>query len=90
MNHFRYFDNARTRGALAGWLTAPSPDTSAFEPIAARGTLTSDEAIARRSRGAKPAVITGSKPVVVFLPGTMGSHLELKRSEQWIRQPHLV
>jgi CHAT domain-containing protein/pimeloyl-ACP methyl ester carboxylesterase len=82
VNHFRYFDNARTRSALSGWLTAPTPDTSAFEPIAARGTLTAGEATARRARGAKATPITGLRPVVVFLPGTMGSHLELKRGDQ--------
>ncbi|MBL9139810.1 MAG: CHAT domain-containing protein [Verrucomicrobiales bacterium] len=78
VNHFRYFDNPRTRSALSGWLTAAKPDTAAFEPIAARGEFTSEDVATRRSRGAKVEEISGRKPVVVFLPGTMGSHLELK------------
>ncbi|MEI7968817.1 MAG: CHAT domain-containing protein [Betaproteobacteria bacterium] len=82
VNHFRYFENPDSRAALVEWLTVrdlaligrfePLPvnpaDRSAVEQFAA------DRAVMAR-RGGERAV--ESLPVVVVLPGIMGSHLRL-------------
>lgn len=82
VNHFRYFENARTRKALAGWLVPEVPDSSDFEALPARGELARQETERRRSRAAVSRVPDGTKPVVFFLPGIMGSHLEIRKPDQ--------
>ncbi len=78
VNHFRYFENPRTRKALAGWLVPAVPDDSDFEPLADRRSVEARESERRSSRAAAPGVPDGSKPVVFFLPGIMGSHLRAR------------
>lgn len=74
VSHFRYFANARTRRALQHWLTQEQPtELREFEPIQP----------APRERKARAAV-TGPRPVVIFLPGIMGSHLKVgARDRVW-------
>jgi CHAT domain-containing protein/tetratricopeptide (TPR) repeat protein len=68
VSHFRYFANSRTRRALQGWLTSEPDDVlSDFQPIR-RGVSATP-----MQRGAGD--ITGDRPVVIVLPGIMGSHL---------------
>ncbi len=78
VSHFRYFTNADTRSALRDWLIAPDPATvpafrelpGRFEEIDALVEMTLLRGVAA-SRGADSADL----PVVVVLPGVMGSHL---------------
>ncbi len=78
VSHFRYFTNADTRNALRDWLVAPDPSTvpafrelpGRFEEIDALVELTLLQKVAS-SRGTDSADL----PVVVVLPGVMGSHL---------------
>ena len=80
VSHFRYFTNADTRGALRDWLIAADPATVAafralpgrFEEIDAQAETTRLREVAA-SRGTDSAML----PVVVVLPGVMGSHLEV-------------
>ncbi|HRP66152.1 MAG TPA: CHAT domain-containing protein [Thauera sp.] len=94
VNHFRYFrDDVRRDGvplpaALAAWL---APDADGAEPrnpaLAPWAPLTlpvAEPAIATRaSRGeAEPA--DNTMPVLVFLPGIMGSHLSADGRRIWL------
>ncbi|MEC5400103.1 DUF7379 domain-containing protein [Uliginosibacterium sp. H1] len=76
VTHFSYFANRRTRGALVDWLTVEQPDRLAsFAPPGLRMEPTPELARERAATRAAPA--PDSRPVVIFLPGIMGSHLEL-------------
>jgi CHAT domain-containing protein/pimeloyl-ACP methyl ester carboxylesterase len=67
VSHFRYFANARTRRALLAWLTDEKPrESRLFLPI-------KPEPKEKRVR----AAAVGPQPVLVFLPGIMGSHLRV-------------
>ena len=77
VNHFSYFANRSTRGALRDWLTADDPAAlPAFAPLARRQEP--DAATARRRAAARAAPQPDTRPVVIFLPGIMGSHLEVR------------
>lgn len=85
VNHFSYFDNRRTREALSHWLTTDSPaELTSFQPLELGREPSASEVqeLARQysSRGAAPP--PNSRPVVVLLPGIMGTHLELRRANQ--------
>lgn len=67
VSHFRYLANNRTRRALQGWLTEDKPtELREFEPI-------QPAPLVKKERGA----VTGPRPVVIFLPGILGSHLKV-------------
>ena len=97
VNHFNYFDNRRTRSALLDWLTSASPhDLSTFELLVeGREPAPFEVREKARSRGAVPL---DSRPVVIVLPGIMGSHLELRTASQkagggdrvWFDIPDLI
>lgn len=74
VDHFRYFRNSLTRDALRAWLVADRTDEIAqFQPLAGTPLPWKDRRAAARGAGA------AELPVVIFLPGTMGSHLEVDR-----------
>ncbi len=84
VSHFRYFANIDTRNALRDWLTAPDvAQLAQFQPLPGRfiDMDAQDEAQRLRdvatSRGA-PADL----PVVVLLPGVMGSHLQVSGGDR--------
>jgi len=70
VSHFRYFVNPGTRDGLRDWLLAEEPSAlPAFHALPQPGQY--EAAIAAAARGAEAADL----PVVVLLPGVMGSHL---------------
>ena len=85
VSHFRYFRNDATRAALRRWLLDAAPDEiEAFGPLPGidpeQSAWAEFERIdsARRTRaGAAEAL-----PVVVVLPGIMGSHLWVNRKDR--------
>lgn len=88
VNHFRYFrDDVKSRNvplptALHQWLVAPDPDK--LEPWQALGLPELDAVRPRRvGRGGdeRPA---DSLPVVVYVPGIMGSHLKADNQRVWL------
>ena len=94
VSHFRYFTNQATRAALRSWILEPNVDAiDAFGPLPGIGAELSgreeqlrDEA-RRRTRGVDAA----SLPVVVVLPGIMGSHLWRHRKDRvWFDFDDLV
>lgn len=74
VSHFRYFGNPLTRDALRSWLVADKPNEVAqFRPLtdgSKEAWKTADE---RRTRGS-----AGPRPVLIFLPGIMGSHISVR------------
>jgi tetratricopeptide (TPR) repeat protein len=80
VSHFRYFVNVDTRAALRDWLVEAEPralDMFRALPAPAEYAAALAEA-ARASRDTAAADL----PVVVLLPGVMGSHLRANRSDR--------
>lgn len=74
VNHFSYFKNPQTRVAILSWLTKKEPEiVNGFYPL-------QDEA--KRVPLSISRSDTKDLPVVVFLPGIMGSHLEIRKSDE--------
>jgi CHAT domain-containing protein len=80
LSHFHYFDNDALRKALCDWLTNENLERlELFKPLPGdlqELTLAEEKSRAasiRRSRGGEAAEST--LPIVVVLPGIMGSHL---------------
>jgi hypothetical protein len=70
VSHFRYFANVGTRSALRDWLVSQDPAAlEAFQPLPGPADYAAALAAAARD------VQATDRPVVVLLPGVMGSHL---------------
>jgi pimeloyl-ACP methyl ester carboxylesterase len=70
VSHFRYFANVGTRSALRDWLVRDDPAAlEAFQPLPSPADYAA--ALQKASRDAQAT----DRPVVVLLPGVMGSHL---------------
>jgi hypothetical protein len=79
VSHFRYFVNDATRRALRSWLTEPSADAVAeFTPLPALGV----DRAAPLSRAITRDGQDSTRPIVVLLPGIMGSHLWRERKDR--------
>lgn len=79
VSHFSYFNNERTRSALARWLISPEGDRAAeFHEIA--GEALEPVPMLRSIQTRAGAV----QPIVFVLPGTMGSHLRVRRDRVWL------
>lgn len=85
--HFRYFANLDTRAALRDWLVNDQPQTlSAYAELPldmaameARLARSLQEISTRRGAAEEAAL-----PVVVLLPGVMGSHLHVRKNRVWL------
>lgn len=79
VNHFRYFQNAPTRDALGDWLTQEAVDQlSAFQPVTGEGRIPWPE---REARAVQRGALKRPLPVVILIPGIMGSHIEINRKQ---------
>ena len=77
VSHFRYFANLDTRAALRDWLTSEQPQAlEMFRALPAPGEFDAALAAATRDVGGP------DRPVVVVLPGVMGSHLHVGRDDR--------
>ena len=80
VSHFNYFSNLETRSALRDWLVEDQPETlDAFRAIPA-GFSSLDAAGIGNSRG----VVVADRPVVVVLPGIMGTCLDADGKRVWL------
>lgn len=89
VSHFRYFTNPDTRTALRDWLVpGPQARLDVFQPLPGRfEDLDTFEAVPVERRRAAPGKRGGvaalpDLPVVVVLPGVMGSHLRVGESDR--------
>ena len=82
VSHFRYFSNADTRNALRDWLVCPDPlALPQFQPLPAPADYAAAlQAASAASRDAGAA----DRPVVLVLPGIMGSHLRAGNRRVWL------
>lgn len=84
VTHFNYFKNERTVRLLVGGLTRGDDSLGGFRPIETAAEVIED-AQAPIARGTTAvAAPTGPRPIVVVLPGTMGSALRIKDEEIWL------
>ena len=82
VSHFRYFTNPDTRVALRDWLVEPDPaQLASFRPLPSAA----EYAAALAAAGAASRDVEHAQlPVVVVLPGVMGSHLQVNgRDRVW-------
>lgn len=79
VTHFRYFANSDTRSALRAWLTGDAgAGIAAFSPLSGSGYYAAAlQQPTVRKRGTAAAEL----PVVVVLPGIMGTHLVTRRAD---------
>lgn len=70
VSHFRYFTNQSTRHALRGWLVDDPKDLPQFQLLNEERKRSWQDLDTRCSRG-----LHGSRPVIILVPGMMGSHL---------------
>jgi hypothetical protein len=76
VSHFRYFSNLDTRSALRDWLIVP--DTGRLDIFSALPDAAGYAAALDAATAASRDATAPDRPVVVVLPGVMGSHL-------WVR-----
>ncbi|MFO1322311.1 MAG: CHAT domain-containing protein [Burkholderiales bacterium] len=88
VSHFNYFENSPSREALCQWLTARDADDlphitafAALESGPAERTLAQERDHARALVAARGAEPSPQQPVVIVLPGVMGSHLRLRGTD---------
>ena len=79
VSHFRYFVNIDTRAALRDWLLVAEPTSLAsFRALPDPADYQAALAAAGASRSASAA----DRPIVVLLPGVMGSHLQVNGKDR--------
>jgi CHAT domain-containing protein/glutaredoxin 2 len=87
VNHFSYFKNSRTNKALQNALkTEPGIAITDFIPVSA---IIGNDAYRNAVLGLDGGqisqhTVSGTKPIVVLLPGIMGSNLSVKDERVWI------
>ncbi len=93
VNHFSYFKNERTRINLCAWLNHAEPETLQDFQVIGVAEIDSDIKPTHRSAGDENTL-----PVVILIPGIMGSHLERRSrgaskgsgNRIWLDYPHLA
>ncbi len=77
VSHFQYFRNRATADAMRSWLVEDDLErVSPFLPITAASKVSWQD---REARLAQRGEAAGPRPVVILIPGIMGTHLEIKR-----------
>lgn len=84
VNHFRYFERLDTRRALCKWITDDKPqELPTFSPIPTDFELKRDEPLdGTLAVDRSDAKLPDDAPIIFYLPGIMGSHLEIAKDEQ--------
>lgn len=93
VSHFRYFANERSRKAVVAWLTDQNLSAIAdFTDLpGAVREPTQEQVAARQQRSVLRSSNAPALPVVVVLPGIMGSHLWVnRRNRVWFDVTDLV
>ncbi|MFT4174668.1 MAG: CHAT domain-containing protein [Rhodocyclaceae bacterium] len=75
VSHFSYFGNRDTRLAMQRWLTDRRPELMADWSVLA----SAQGERAAVARGGQAPVADNTRPVVIYLPGILGSDLEIGR-----------
>ncbi len=85
MNHFNYFTNKKTQDAILLALTAATDRIATFKEMEVENYAALSRGVFGLD-GGKLSIIkaSGKKPVVLLLPGIMGSFLEKDNKPLWI------
>ncbi len=87
VSHIHYFQRTDTRRALLKWLNDDEPQALAeFSPIPTDFDLKLDEPFLSKDEeltemGARDS-LAADAPIIIYLPGIMGSHLEIRKEEE--------
>lgn len=76
VDHFHYFTNPKTQKALETALTGETGEGPDFQSISPRNEQKAIQLASSRSHT--------NKPIVVIIPGMMGSHLEAENKAVWL------
>ena len=88
VSHFRYFANQDTRSALRDWLVDDEPlELKSYAALP--GPDEFEQALAAAATASRSAA-AAERPVVVVLPGIMGSNLKAGGDRVWFDLPDLV
>jgi hypothetical protein len=93
LNHFKYFENSVTNHAVITALkTEWGKAIPGFKDLELSVLPASERNIKARPAGGsvKPGEISGKRPIVVLLPGIMGSNLKLEDNLIWIKYFRLI
>jgi hypothetical protein len=89
VDHFRYFENGKTRDAVLAWLLEEAGSESAFHPL--RGASMRDLAVDRGvalglgiAQVPPGSTTVPDRPVLFIVPGIMGSHLQIGEDRIWV------
>lgn len=85
VNHFNYFTNKKTQDAILLALTAPTDRITTFKEMEVENYAALSRGVFGLD-GGKLGIVkaSGKKPVVLLLPGIMGSFLERNNKPLWI------
>lgn len=88
VSHIHYFKRTDTRRALLKWLNDPEPQLlPEFSPIPTDYDLKLDQTFLGDEESPVPegkarSAAAADAPIVFYLPGIMGSHLEIRKEEE--------
>ncbi|MEZ5537295.1 MAG: CHAT domain-containing protein [Thiolinea sp.] len=81
VSHVHYFERIDTRRAICKWMNDPEPQKlPIFNPIPTDCDIKFDAPVV--VEGQRNAQLNNNAPVVFYLPGIMGSHLEIRKENQ--------
>jgi CHAT domain-containing protein len=81
VSHVHYFERFDTRRAIYKWITDPEPQKlPIFNPIPTDCDIKFDAPVV--IEGQRDAQLNANAPIVFYLPGIMGSHLEIRKENQ--------
>ncbi|OAB81463.1 CHAT domain-containing protein [Cochleicola gelatinilyticus] len=91
VNHVNYFENETTREAIElVLLTASGEPVPGFKMIAQYEIPGSDRGIEHGELYPDDTIPSGNKPIVILLPGIMGSNLNEKKKEIWLHYGRIL
>ncbi|MEE4285200.1 MAG: hypothetical protein V2I31_03595, partial [Mariniphaga sp.] len=93
LNHFKYFENRETNQAILLALKSEwGKSLPGFTEQPLSVSLAADRNIKFRPDGGEVMVdkVSGNKPIVMLLPGIMGSNLKLEEERLWIKYSKIL
>jgi len=84
VDHFCYFKNKNSRNDIFTAITSPPFDSPPQFKTAARGERNRNITTILPGGSLEPTPVSGDRPIVIVIPGIMGSNLSNGDSEIWI------
>ena len=92
VNHVKYFENAKTQEAIDLVLkTTSGASIPGFKQVEQYEVVASDRALIEHGElRPDPDAVSGKRPIVVLLPGIMGSNLFRDEKEIWLHYRRII